>query len=183
MSEHLAQGWIAASLLRKEDARHLLGLGAFIGDIRLPGKQDVAFVRSQVAHGILKSVRKPGGASARVFTAADLAGVKILEAGPELTNYASSPYPALADGKVRYAGQTIAACVGANRAHAEELAEQVEVEIDALPAVVDVRDAMWPGAPKLFDHWSETLSYAPASTRAIRPLSNPRRRASRANSA
>src|SRR3954452_11428233 len=155
MSEHPAQGWIGASLLRKEDARHLLGLGAFIGDVRLPGMQDVAFVRSQVAHGVLKSVRKPAAAAARVFTATDLAWVKILEAGPELTNYGSSPYPALAEGKVRYAGQTIAACIGANRAHAEDLAEQVEVDIDQLPAVVDVREAMRPGAPKLFEHWSD----------------------------
>jgi aerobic carbon-monoxide dehydrogenase large subunit len=155
MSEHPAQGWIGASLLRKEDARHLLGLGAFIGDIRLPGMQDVAFVRSQIAHGVLKFVRRPDGAAARVFTAADLSWVKVLEAGPELTNYGSSPYPALADGKVRYAGQTIAACIGANRAHAEDLAEQVDVDIDQLPAVVDVREAMRPGAPKLFDHWAD----------------------------
>ena len=155
MSEHPAHGWIGASLLRKEDARHLLGLGAFIADIRLPGMQDVAFVRSQIAHGNLKSVRKPEGAAGRVFTAADLSWVKVLEAGPELTNYGSSPYPALAAGKVRYAGQTIAACIGLNRAQAEDLAEQVEVEIDALPPVVDVREAMRPGAPKLFDHWSD----------------------------
>ena len=56
MSEHPAQGWIGASVLRKEDARHLLGLGSFIGDIRLPGMKDVAFLRSQHAHARLRSV-------------------------------------------------------------------------------------------------------------------------------
>jgi carbon-monoxide dehydrogenase large subunit len=155
MSEHPAQGWIGASVLRKEDARHLLGLGSFIGDIRLPGMKDVAFLRSQVAHGVLKAVRKPEQGGAQVFTAKDLSWVKVLEAGPELTNYGSSPYPALAEGKVRYAGQTIAACIGVNRAHAEDLTELVEVDIDSLPAVTDVREAMRPGAPKLFDHWAD----------------------------
>ena len=155
MSEHPAQGWIGASVLRKEDARHLLGLGSFIGDIRLPGMKDVAFLRSQVAQGVLKAVRKPEEGGAQVFTAKDLSWVKVLEAGPELTNYGSSPYPALAEGKVRYAGQTIAACIGVNRAHAEDLTELVEVDIEALPAVTDVREAMRPGAPKLFDHWAD----------------------------
>ena len=45
-----SEGWIGASLLRKEDARHLLGHGMFIADVRMPGMQDIAFVRSQMAH-------------------------------------------------------------------------------------------------------------------------------------
>ena len=50
MGEHAANGWIGARLLRKEDARHLAGAGRFVADIRMPGLQDVAFVRSQMAH-------------------------------------------------------------------------------------------------------------------------------------
>ena len=46
MTEHKAAGWIGASLLRKEDARHLYGHGMFIADVQMPGVQDVAFVRS-----------------------------------------------------------------------------------------------------------------------------------------
>ena len=44
------EGWIGASLLRKEDARYLYGHGMFIADVHVPGVQDVAFVRSQMAH-------------------------------------------------------------------------------------------------------------------------------------
>ncbi|MGQ7791356.1 xanthine dehydrogenase family protein molybdopterin-binding subunit [Faunimonas sp. B44] len=155
MNEHAADGWIGASLLRKEDARHLLGAGAFVADIRLPGMQEIAFVRSEVAHGVLNSVRKPAGAAAGVFTHSDLAWLRILEAGPELSAFRSSPYPALAEGKVRYVGQTIAACVARNRAHAEDLAERVEVDIDELPPVVDCLDAMRPGSARLFDQWPD----------------------------
>jgi carbon-monoxide dehydrogenase large subunit len=155
MSEHAAKGWIGASLLRKEDARHLLGVGSFVADIRLPGLQDIAFVRSDVAHGLLKSVRKPADAGARVFTIADLAWLKVLEAGPELAAFRSSPYPALASDKVRYVGQGIAACIGTNRAHAEDLAARVEVDIEPLPAVTECVAAMRPDSARLFDHWPD----------------------------
>lgn len=155
MSERGPNSWIGASLLRKEDARHLLGLGSFVGDIRLADLQDIAFLRSEVAHGVLKSVRKPADAASRVFTHDDLSWVKVLEAGPELVAFRSGPYPALADGKVRYAGQAIAACIAPNRARAEDLIERVEVEIESLPPVIDCRAAMQPKSSKLFDHWPD----------------------------
>ena len=44
-----SDSWIGASVLRKEDARHLFGHGMFIADVRMPGVQDVAFVRSDMA--------------------------------------------------------------------------------------------------------------------------------------
>ena len=155
MSEHATDGWIGASLLRKEDERHLLGVGSFVGDIRLPGLQDIAFVRSEVAHGVLKAVRKPADIASRVFTISDLAWLKVLEAGPELVAFRSSPYPALANEKVRYVGQTIAACVAPNRALAEDLAERVEVEIETLPAVTDCVAAMRSDSARLFDNWPD----------------------------
>ena len=102
-------GWIGASLLRKEDARHLHGHGMFIADVRMPGMQDIAFVRSQMAHAIVRQVTKPPEFHSTVFTLADLPPLNILEAGPELVGHRHSPYPALADDCVRYAGQTIAA--------------------------------------------------------------------------
>src|SRR5262245_14855615 len=150
-----SEGWIGASLLRKEDARHLYGHGMFIADIRMPGLQDVAFVRSTLAHARMRQVTKPVDAAARVFQLADLGALNILEAGPELAAHRHSPFPALADDKVRYVGQPVAACMALTRAQAEDLAAQVSVELDELPAVVDCVAAMRPGSPKLFDSWSD----------------------------
>src|SRR6266852_2412791 len=70
MANASSGSWIGARLLRKEDARYLLGAGMFIADIRMPGLQDVAFVRSQMAHARLRQVVKPPDAVARVFTLA-----------------------------------------------------------------------------------------------------------------
>ena len=156
MSSHQApNGWIGARLKRKEDARFLAGDGQFIADIRLPGLQDIAFVRSQIAHGHLKGVTKPTDAAHRAFTLADLGAIHVLDAGPELPQFRLSPYPPLAGDRVRYAGQTIAACLAPTRAEAEDLAEQVEVEIDELPAVVDCVAAMRADSPRLFEHWPD----------------------------
>jgi carbon-monoxide dehydrogenase large subunit len=150
-----SEGWIGASLLRKEDARHLLGHGMFIADVRMPGVQDVAFVRSQMAHAHVRRVFKPEDAESSVFTLADLGPLNILEAGPELAAHRHSPYPALADDRVRYAGQAIAACVAPTRALAEDLADRVTLDLEELPAVVDCVEAMRPGSPRVFDAWPD----------------------------
>jgi carbon-monoxide dehydrogenase large subunit len=150
-----SEGWIGASMLRKEDARHLLGHGMFIADVRMPAMQDVAFVRSQMAHAHVRRVLKPEGAEGSVFTLADLGPLNILEAGPELAAHRHSPYPALADDRVRYAGQTIAACVAQTRALAEDLADRVTLDLEELPAVVDCVEAMRPGSPRVFDGWPD----------------------------
>ena len=162
----IGKGWIGASLLRKEDARHLYGHGMFIADLQVPGVQDVAFVRSQMAHAKVRSVIKPAQSGTRVFTLADIAPVNILEAGPELSAHRHSPYPPLADARVRYVGQTIAACVMPTRAQAEDLADEVRVELEELPAVVDVVAAMRADSPRVFDEWpSNCLLYTSPSPR------------------
>jgi aerobic carbon-monoxide dehydrogenase large subunit len=150
-----SRSWIGASLPRKEDERYLLGHGMFIADIRMPGLQDVAFVRSPVAHGRVRGINKPQNAARHVFALADIGPLNILEAGPELTAHRHSPYPALADERVRYVGQTIAACVQPTRAQAEDLAARVPVDIEELPPVVDAVAAMRPGSPRLFESWPD----------------------------
>jgi aerobic carbon-monoxide dehydrogenase large subunit len=150
-----SDGWIGASLPRKEDARFLLGHGKYIADLRLPFVQDVAFVRSQVAHGRLRQILKPDDFAASVFTLADLGPLTILEAGPELPAHKHSPYPPLAGDRVRYVGQPVAACLQPTRALAEDLADRVMVDLEQLPAVVDSVAAMRAGSPRVFDHWAD----------------------------
>src|SRR5262249_59402738 len=111
------------------------------------------FVRSQRAHGKVRHVIKPADCAGRVFTLADVGPVSILEAGPELAAHRHSPYPPLADGRVRYVGQTIAACMMPTRAQAEDLADQVSLEMEELPPIVDVVTAMRPDSPRVFDEW------------------------------
>ena len=149
------QSWIGASLLRREDARHLLGKGQFLADIKMPGMQDVCFVRSPMAHATVTAIRKPPGREPEVFVLGDLPPIKLLASGPEIAAFRNTAYPPLCDGRVRFAGQPMAACLAPTRAEAEDLADLVEMDLDALPAVVDAVAAMQPGGPLIYDHWPD----------------------------
>jgi carbon-monoxide dehydrogenase large subunit len=148
-------GWIGASLLRKEDARHLDGAGNFVSDIVLPRMQEVAFVRSPMAHAVLRGVTKPVGREAEVFAAGEIGPIHHLTAGPELAAHRNTVYPPLAEERVRFAGQPVAICLGANRAAAEDLADLVELQLEPLPAVVDAVAAMRPGSPRVHENWPD----------------------------
>jgi aerobic carbon-monoxide dehydrogenase large subunit len=156
MNSHDGPGrWIGASLLRKEDNRHLLGASTFVADVRIPGMQDIAFVRSQSAHARVVSIDKPEGFEHRVYALADLGDIHCLDAGPELASFRTVPYPPLAGDRVRFVGQTVAACVAPTRAEAEDLAQQVMLNVEDLPVVVDAVEAIKPGTPTLFDGWPD----------------------------
>jgi aerobic carbon-monoxide dehydrogenase large subunit len=149
---------IGASLRRKEDARFLRGRGQYVGDVRLPGMLEVAFVRSPVAHGKLGVIAKPEGFADRVYTMDDLVGVKPIRAVSGLAGFKPSDQWPLARGKVRQVGETIAMCIAQTRAEAEDLAGQVVVEIDDLPAVVDMLEARSATPPALVhDEWGDNV--------------------------
>ncbi|SON56957.1 Caffeine dehydrogenase subunit alpha [Hartmannibacter diazotrophicus] len=146
---------VGASVLRNEDARLLNGDARFVGDIRMPGMLDIAFVRSPLAHGRIRSVTKPDGHDEEIFVAADLVGVSGIRADSGLPGFRSSVQPVLAGDKVRHVGEPIAACLAPTRAKAEDLAETVLVEIDELPAVHEMTRARDPDMPLLHEHWDE----------------------------
>ena len=62
---------VGASVKRKEDDRFLRGRGQFVGDIRLAGMKDVAFVRSPLAHAKLRAVHIADEYRGKAFAAAD----------------------------------------------------------------------------------------------------------------
>jgi carbon-monoxide dehydrogenase large subunit len=157
-------------MLRKEDARHLFGHGMFIADVRMPGMQDVAFVRSDMANATVRRVIRPPGTAGHVFTLETIGPLHVLEAGPELAAHRHSPYPALADDRVRYVGQPIVACMQPTRAQAEDLADLVEIQLEALPAVVDCVAAMEPHSPRLFESWPDN-AYITSTVQEGDPIS------------
>jgi carbon-monoxide dehydrogenase large subunit len=148
---------IGVSLLRKEDDRLLRGRGEFVGDIRLPGMRDVAFVRSPLAHARIRDIRIPPQYRDSVFIASDLEGVKPIRAVSGLTGFKPSDQPILAFEKVRQVGELIAMCVADTRAEAEDIAAAVEVDFEELPAVHDMLLARQPGSALLHEHWGDNI--------------------------
>jgi carbon-monoxide dehydrogenase large subunit len=155
--DHVTQQGIGARLLRKEDDRFMRGRGEYVGDIRLPGMQDVAFLRSPLAHARIGAIRIPPRLRDRIFIAGDLEGVAPIRADTALPGFKSSVQPVLATAKVRYVGEAIAMCVAPTRAEAEDLAAEIDVELEPLPAVHDMLQGRQPGAPLVHEPWGDNL--------------------------
>src|SRR6516165_1771108 len=148
---------IGASVVRKEDERFLRGRGQYVGDFRIPGAREVAFVRSSVAHANLRSITIPEKHRGMVVTADDLTNARPIRTTPLVSGLKHSREPILAAGKVRFVGEIVAACIGRSRAEAEDIAVSVQLEFDELPAVVDVLEARRPGSPLVHDEWGDNV--------------------------
>src|SRR5258707_9602151 len=148
---------VGARLSRKEDDRFMRGRGQFVADIRLAGLQDVAFVRSPLAHALIRGIHVPDRQRSSVFTAADLVGVSQIRAVSGLPGFKISEQPVLATGKVRQVGELIAMCVAATRAEAEDIAAAVTLDLEELPAVYDMLQAREPGSALVHEHWGDNV--------------------------
>ena len=159
---------IGASSKRREDVRFLTGNGRYTDDINLPGQAHVHFVRSDVAHGRIRAIDTAAAEAMpgviRVFTAKDFEAVGGLPCGWQVTDRFGEPmqepkHPVLAEGKVRHVGEIIAAVVAETAAGARDAAEAVAVDIEELPAVIDMKAALQEGAPKVHDDLKSNLCY------------------------
>ena len=139
---------IGAAVRRVEDARLLTGSGCFVADLSFPGELHCVVVRSSHPHARIVSIEAPQGAT--VFTGEDMAadGVRAMRAGwqvrmPGGPAMAEPARYALARGTVRHVGEPVAAVVAETRAIAEDFAEQVEVQYEALPLIEDEPCFRW----------------------------------------
>ena len=159
---------IGAATKRREDVRFLTGTGNYTDDINIRGQAYVYFLRSQVAHGRLNGVDTseaegmPG--VIRIFTGADFADVGGIPCGWQVTDRHGEPmqepaHPVLAQGKVRHVGDPIAAVVAESAAEARDAAEAIDVDIEELPAVIDMAEALADGATKVHDDLTSNLCY------------------------
>lgn len=148
---------VGASLPRKEDHRFLRGRGLYVADVHMPGILDVAFLRGQQAHGRLLGIQIPEGEEDRVFTAERLTRVDPVRVEPSIPGFKPADHHALATDKVRFAGECIAACLGTNRAEAEDLAEQIIVDIEELPAVTEPIAARDDPLALVHEEWGDNI--------------------------
>src|SRR6201997_3971622 len=148
---------VGARMPRKEDDRFLRGRGQYVADIRLAGLQDVAFVRSPLAHARIKAIHVPERFSDVVFTAADLNGVKPIRAVSGLPGFKVSEQPVLAIGKVRHVGELVAMCVAPTRAEAEDIAAAVALDLEELPAVYDMLTARQADSTLVHEDWGDNV--------------------------
>src|ERR1700690_3129657 len=133
---------LGVSPKRREDARFLIGKGAYLDDLVFPDVAHAVFVRSSHAHAGIGSVdvaqaRKAPGVLA-VLTAAEVAGDGLNDLPPTVEanavtgeRFRFTPMPLLARDEVRYVGQLIALVVAETHAQALDAAELVQVAYEA----------------------------------------------------
>ena len=147
MSSNLdTKNWVGKALPRKEEDRLLRGRGRFADDIKMREMLYLRFVRSPYAHARIVSV-DVSAAEALPGVVCTLAGKEIepitqpfIEIGPDAASKIRD-FP-LAIDKVRYQGEPVVAVVAESAAIADDAAELVQVEYDALDPVIDAEQAL-----------------------------------------
>jgi carbon-monoxide dehydrogenase large subunit len=137
---------------RNEDPRLLTGRALFVDDVNLPEMAHIAYVRSPYAHARIKSIdasaaRELPGVVA-VYTAEDLGSywrTGVLNVGlPPIKDafFNERLHPILAKDKVRHVGEPVVCVVAETRYIAEDAANRVAVDYEALPVHIDPRKAL-----------------------------------------
>ncbi len=151
---------IGKSLPRREDASLIRGAGAFIDDLKPERVTYARFVRSSRAHARILHIDTAAACRSAgviaVLSAADL-DLPPLEAPLENPGARSLPRPMLAREVVRFAGEAIALVIAESPRLAEDAAELVVVDLEDLPVVACVDDALAEGAPRLHAHGTNVL--------------------------
>jgi aerobic carbon-monoxide dehydrogenase large subunit len=140
--------WVGRPLPRYEDPVLLRGRGRYTADLT-QGARILRFVRSPVARGRILAVNSPP--EMPIITAAVLGDVRPICPLLDRPDYVPVAQPLLADDRVTYVGEPIAAVIADTAAEAEDLAEEVTIEIAAETPVVTLDQALAPGAPLVHD--------------------------------
>jgi len=158
---------VGQALRRKEDPRMITGRGRYIDDISVPGTLWMALVRSPEAHARITSIDTSGAAArddvVAVFTADDLAGdfagpMPMVWAPPGVEIKTPENWP-LKRGEVKCVGDPVAVVVGTDRYSVSDAAEQVLVEYESLPVVVDPEKALEDGAPLVWEQFGTNRTH------------------------
>ena len=141
-----------APITRNEDGRLLSGQALFVDDVELPGMLHAAFLRSNVAHAHIRSIdvaaarTRPGVVA--VYTAPDLGAYwapgPLLVPPPPIPGitFNQRTQVPLAKDKVRHVGEPLAVVLADSRYIAEDALSDIAVELDPLPAIVDLEKAL-----------------------------------------
>ncbi|MGH7074143.1 MAG: xanthine dehydrogenase family protein molybdopterin-binding subunit, partial [Stellaceae bacterium] len=154
---------IGQPVYRTEDPVLLTGHGRYTDDIAIRGQAYAVLARSPYPHGIIKRIdiraakAMPGVLGIYVWDDLEKAGIGMAKTPGAVPNRDGSPITttprsALARGKVRYVGEAYAVIVADTLAQAKDAAEAVVLDIDPLPAVTRIADAIAPGAPRVDDN-------------------------------
>jgi 2-furoyl-CoA dehydrogenase large subunit len=148
-----SRGWVGSSVPRKEDEALLTGRARFIDDLTpVAGIRFAAILRSQHPHARIVNID--------ISHALKLSGVRDVVTGKDIATFIG-PVPSVVKAPIayypiaidcaRYVGEPVAVVVADSRYIAEDACELIDVEYEVLAAVADLKSAMAPDAPVIYD--------------------------------
>ena len=150
--------WIGSRPDRPDGADKVTGRARFGADFSLPGQLIGKVLRSPHAHAEIKSIDTSkalalNGVKA-VITAEDFPDQPnlIVPTGEMQVNMRDITRNIMAREKALYEGHPVAAVAAVSEAIAKQALALIKVDYKVLPHVIDVAEAMKPGAPILHDH-------------------------------
>src|SRR5258705_13369219 len=155
--------YVGQRLKRTEDPRLIKGLAHYVDDIRLPDTLHVTFVRSVYAHARITNIDtsealKLQGVVA-VYTGKDVAKIGPVPCASALPGLKVPDYRVLAQEKVYFVGQPVAAVVARDAYSARDAVDLILVDYDDLPVVVDVEDAAKQGGTVIHESFGDNIAY------------------------
>src|SRR5262249_8623828 len=148
---------VGTRTVRPDGVDKVTGRARFGADFNLPGQLVGRVLRSPHAHARVVSIDTskaealPGVKA--VVTRADFGDQpsEVIPGGEMMINYKDMVRNVLAREKVLYEGHPVAAVAATTTAVAKKALKLIDVTYEVLPHVIDVVEAMRPGAPLLHD--------------------------------
>ncbi|BBD73800.1 aldehyde oxidase [Sulfodiicoccus acidiphilus] len=119
-----------------EDLPFILGKGKYLDDVKLPGELSLHVLRSPYARAKVTSL----GAPSKSLLFLTWEGVKFYMPALTLPGAKVKRMPVLADGRVNFYGQPVAAIVAEDRYDGEDVLEDVGADYDPLEPSLELED-------------------------------------------
>jgi len=157
-----SNAYIGSPVERVEDRRFVRGQGTYIADLHKPGQWHAAFLRSPIAHGVIRRIDTAQALQTKgvhaVLTGRDLAGpiptIPFRRPNPTIAPFAQ---PVIAVDRVRYVGEPVAMVLAETPEIAEDALQLIDLDIESLPPVVDA-GASRSGEVRLFAGTSSNVA-------------------------
>ncbi len=161
---------VGRSVTRSDAIGHVTGRTRYTGDLGFPGMLHLKMVRSPLHHARIRGIDLSAAETVPGFvcalTARDVPHNRYTILG--LIGVEPEEEFVLAGDRVRFKGEAIVAIVAESAEAALEAAARVELDLEELPAVFDVEEALRPDAP-VVTHWgNNTFMYEGHPCRRVR---------------
>jgi len=139
---------VTMNLPRRDARDKLAGRTRYTVDRGLPGMLHAAIRRAEVASARIVRID-----SARARQMPGVRAIALAADAPGMHGLGVADHPLFAADRIRFHGEQLAAVAADTYEQAQAAAQAIEVELEPLPAVLTMADALAPGAPLVHPDW------------------------------